>query len=257
MRALTMTLALLTPALALAGWGQVEGDGELQTQVREASGFTGIELEAPLDVFIREGEFSVKITLDGNLQALVKTRVVGDTLEIATEESIRPDRKARIDITLPELRAVAIHASGDVDARGMNAASEVKVTIHGSGNVVFDGRPVRFHTSIHGSGDVTARLEKAVERAEIAIHGSGDVRLAGPGTERLAVSIHGSGDVDVRGLKARNGSYSINGSGNIATELDGGQAQFAVNGSGDIEWSGDAEVRARVVSGSGSIRRVR
>lgn len=253
MRALTTMVAILSPALALAGWTPVEGNGQVETQTRALRGFSELELDAPVDVFVQQGDFSVKVTIDSNLQPLLETRVEGARLKISVKERIRPDRRARIELTLPELRAVDLNASGDLEARGMTAADRISIGIHGSGDVHFEGTPSTFELGVHGSGEVEAEFRRALRNAKVAIHGSGDVQLRGPTTERLAISIHGSGDVDARKLPAGESVVSVNGSGSVRTTVDG-KGVFAVNGSGDIEWSGEAAIR-KAISGSGTIRR--
>lgn len=237
MRALALlALSLLaSPAAAHGGWGRgIAGDGKPTTERREVPPFEAVRLEAPVDVSVAVGpDASVAVTIDGNLQAHLETRVERGTLVIDLREAVRPRREARVEISVPALRRFEVAGSGDAVVTG------------GSGPI---------ELSVEGSGDLAWRGEATTLRAEL--EGSGDIRLEGR-ADSLVADVEGSGDVDARGLAAADVRARVEGSGDMELRVAGGRLDAAVEGSGDIRWRGEARQEQIVVRGSGDVRRAR
>lgn len=209
------------------------GDGDAVTQTRTLPAFRRVELSTALDLEVTEGPAqSVAVTIDGDLQPLVETRVEGDKLVVGSRTSLHPRGAGRVTVTVPVLEALDLEGSGNVRVAGADAPRDVRLGLEGSGNLSWTGK---------------------AGKLRLGLSGSGDVRLSGA-AERLEVAITGSGDVDADGLRARDAALSIAGSGDIRAALDGGGLSAAIDGSGDISWSGTGQVVAAAVSGSGAIR---
>ena len=239
--ALSLSLSLLPLAAAHAGpssWfgGQVEGDGHLKTEERRLPAFQKVKLRTSVDVVITEGPTAqTRVTVDGNLQPLLTTKVEGDTLVISTEgNGIDESRGSKVELVMPKLEGVEIHGSGDVRVQRSSAADTLELGIHGSGDLSFRG----------SARSVTARIQ-----------GSGDMRLGGGKAEQLAVEIHGSGNVSAKELPTRSATVSINGSGDAELTATGGELAFEIRGSGDVTWYGEGQVRRSEIRGSGAISR--
>jgi hypothetical protein len=231
----TAFIAALAAALPGAGraHSHERGDGNLTTEPRAVTGFTRVVLRTHLDVEVTEGSaFAVEVTIDKNLQPLVRTRVKGDALVIDAEHSFHSHDGGKVKVALPELRGFAIEGSGDVHIAGADKPRDVALTISGSGDMTWTGKAPALKAKIEGSGDM---------------------KLSGS-TGKLSAAIEGSGDLSAKELTAGAASLSIAGSGDIAATLDGGPLTASVDGSGDIEWWGKASVESASVSGSGTIR---
>lgn len=227
LRLVPLFLLVAAPALA----------DDRVSESRSVSGFTRIDLVAPLDVVVRPGKFSVTVNTDRSIAALLRTDVQGDTLRIVLDAhhvNMRGPQKHTIQITMPDFRGVHIQGSGDADISGFTQSGEVQLRIEGSGDIRYAGT----------SGALS-----------VTVQGSGDVVLAEGQTTALNVKIDGSGDLKASGFKSKNVSVSVNGSGDAEVQVTGGAIQLAVNGSGDIRWSGDASAVSAVSHGSGSIRK--
>jgi len=231
--ALALGAALALPTAARAhDPDAAQGDGNKVTERRELPAFVRIELHAPLDVQVTEGQpASVAVSIDGNLQRLVTTEVRGDTLVVETRQGLRWRGPGQVVVSLPELRALVIEGSGDAQVRGARAARDVALRVSGSGDLSWSGE---------------------AGRLEVRIEGSGDVALAGRAAE-LSAQVDGSGDVRGRELTAKSARLQVNGSGDLSATLDGGELRAEVNGSGDLVWYGQAAVRSAKASGSGSV----
>jgi hypothetical protein len=210
----------------------VAGNGEQARVPRPVRGFSRVVLSAPIDARVREGtDYDVVVWIDSNLAGLVMTTVTGDTLVVDTAEPIDPQVQATIDIALPRLDAFTIHGSGDARIAGAPAHPRVRLSIDGSGDLVYSGGADVLQASISGSGD---------------IHLTGAAR-------QVSAEINGSGSIDARAMPADGGRFEINGSGDILANLQGGDVSCEISGSGDIRWLGTARVTSLEVSGSGSV----
>jgi len=222
MRLIPLALAACTVALPALG-----------SESRGVSGFSNIELAAPIDVEVRPGKFQVTLEMDPDIARRLTTDVRGDTLRIALEGwNVHIQGKPRVKVTMPELRAVHIQGSGDADIAGFKDQGKVELRISGSGDVRYAG---------------------SCSGLDVRIEGSGDVVLAEGQAGSLQARIQGSGNVKGRDFKAKNVSVAIEGSGDADIHVAGGALNLAVNGSGDIRWTGEASTVSTATHGSGSI----
>jgi len=203
------------------------------SETRSVSGFTRIDLMAPVDLEVRPGKFGASLEMDPEVASHLTTEVQGDTLRISLDgRNLNFHRKQKVHVTMPEFRGVHIQGSGDADIAGFKDQEKVELHISGSGDVKFSG----------SAGGMAVKIE-----------GSGDVVLAQGQAGSLQAGIHGSGNLKASDFKARNVSVAIEGSGDADIRVAGGALKLSVNGSGDIRWSGEASAVSAATHGSGSI----
>jgi hypothetical protein len=229
--AATLALVLALPVTASA-WGSGEkGNGNVTTERRDVGGaFDAISLRGSIDARVKVGPaLSVAVTIDQNLQRLVKTRLDGSTLVVEQEQDLRPSKDGFVEVTLPALRAFATSGSGDGRIEG-SKGGDLSLATSGSGDVQWSGE----------AGALS-----------VATQGSGDVHLEGRAGS-LAAATSGSGDISASGLTVRHASAQTSGSGDVSVMMDGGTLQASTSGSGDVTYRGNATVEART-SGSGEV----
>lgn len=203
------------------------------SETRSVSGFTKIDLMAPVDLEVRPGKFGATLDVDPEVSSHLTTEVQGDTLRISLDgQNLDFHRKQKIRVTMPDFRGVHIQGSGDADIAGFKDSEKVDLHISGSGDVKFAGSAGGMAVSIEGSGDVV---------------------LAQGQASSLQAKIHGSGNLKATDFKAKNVSVAIDGSGDADIRVAGGALSLSVNGSGDIRWSGDASAVSAATHGSGTI----
>jgi Putative auto-transporter adhesin, head GIN domain len=229
------------------------GDGHVVTEDRPAAGFTQLDLATsiPVDVH-RAPAFSVAVILDANLQTLLETTVVDDTLSVRQTSPFTPSAGASVEIGMPTLSAAEDSASGDVTVSGFDGAADLALTTSGSGSLSFDGSCGPLDVHVSGSGSMRLTGQGGHLAATVDSSGSLDASglLAGGGAE-VDVDGSGSAKVAVQG----DAVLSTTGSGSIDAELNGGTASFSVSGSGSIVWTGDDAIAQLSRSGSGSVER--
>jgi len=205
----------------------------LASETRSVSGFTKIDLMAPVDLEVRPGKFGATVDVDPEVASHLTTEVQGDTLRISLDgRNLDFHRKQKIHVTMPEFRGVHIQGSGDADIAGFKDSEKVDLHISGSGDVKFAG----------SAGGIA-----------VSIEGSGDVVLAQGQAGSLQAQIQGSGNLKAADFKAKNVSVAIEGSGDADIRVAGGALKLSVNGSGDIRWTGDASAVSAATHGSGTI----
>lgn len=222
------TLALLSclPALSFASSGRV-------TQKREVSGFHRIRIEGAVNALIREGDFSVQISADEDLQPEITTRVDGDTLVIETREHgwhpSHDDISAAI--SLPHFEGVAVNGAGDVQVEGVHAEA-VALDLHGAGNIQFAGQ---------------------ARKVAVALTGTGSVSFQKGRVQTLNVTLSGAGNVKARELVTHDAAVDLRGTGSVELTADGGALALGMHGVGSIRWYGSASAVSSEADGIGTI----
>lgn len=240
----TAALALLTalPAQCLAwewSWGgrSVTASGNVKTETRDVTGFSGISLSLPAKVTIKQGnKEGVIIESDDNFLPLIETVVERGQLRIRpTEKNMSfKGRSMKLNITIDaiNIESLSVSGSGDIVADELNSP--------------------KLRTSIAGSGEVNIKSLTS-DSVKVSIAGSGDLNLGGT-TNELEGSIAGSGSIKADRLKAKNVVVKVAGSGE-ATIWATDTMKLSIAGSGDVKYWGEAKV-TQSVAGSGSIKRL-
>jgi hypothetical protein len=227
-------LLAVTSASATVSCGNrgIDGNGERVDEQRETAAFARIRSDCDLDVQVVQGDQQLlTVSIDSNLQDIVKTHVDGDTLFIDQREDIdRVVDGPHVLVTVPELGAAKLAGSGSMTLALDEPASQVDLYLSGSGSVRFNG--------------TTAALGAFLS-------GSGDIRLAGE-TSDVTMTLSGSGSIRGRDLAASSGVVDLSGSGDVSATIQD-SASVSLSGSGQIDLFGGASVDKRRNTGSGDI----
>jgi hypothetical protein len=236
-------LLLLFPAFVLfsscryIGGERVRGNGNITSEARTVTGFTGVKSYGSFDVYVSSGpQQSVKIEGEENLLPYIETKLEGNILKIDTKEGywLRPRREMKIYVTSPSFNIVRLYGSGNIIGEnqirdpqkielGISGSGDIKVNVNaplvtaeisGSGNTILSGEARNFEGEVAGSGDIRA-MDLKTEETKIEIAGSGNAGVTA--SQKLNVSVAGSGDVKYRGSPQV--SSNIAGSGSV-TKVD-------------------------------------
>jgi putative autotransporter adhesin-like protein len=237
-KSIVLLAALMLSTVTHAQWWgneKVKGNGNMTTETRTTGDYDGIKSAGSMDFILVAGaEGKIKIEGEENLLKHIITEVKNGNLIVKVEKGInlRPSFNKTIKITIPfkDINKVSLAGSGDLWNEDKITATDLDVSLAGSGDIVLNIET----TSVEGS-----------------IAGSGDLTLKG-NTNNLVAKIAGSGDFHGFGLQANNTVVSVAGSGD-AQVVSNETLKARVAGSGDIEYRGKPDKEDTKVSGSGSI----
>jgi len=231
---LTAVLVILCTSCVIDGWDNaVSGDGNVVTEKRDISGFTGVHAGSGVDVILSQGDFKVEVVADANLQEIIRTELEGGNLIIKTKQGIRNAASKKVFVSLPELKRVNISSAGDCSAETPFKCDDLDISVSSAGDL---------------------ELEVYASEINIDISSSGDVKLAGE-TAKLRANLSSAGDLNAFDLLAEVAVVDVSSAGdarvNASKELD-----LSASSAGNIYYTGDAQlVNARTSSAGDIVRR--
>ena len=182
----------------------VDGDGMRVREPRAVSGFENVTARGGLDVTISEGDFSVVVDIDQNLQSYVSTSVRDGTLTIAVDDANIRDKVSgpHVNIQMPALSDVETAGEGGVTVSEFDAEAPISLELTGAGSLSWTGRATDLDAILAGTGDLF--IEGSAESGELVLRGSGTLdardlvcdsaRIALDGTGALSVTVNGRVD---------------------------------------------------------------
>ena len=239
MKKLLFLLCTLISLNSFAIWETIKGNGVMKKETRNASGYTGIQLQGSMNVQIAYGNSNtISVEADENLLPYIETVVENGKLIIRTKNktNLKSNQKLTVYASLTKLTAVELSGSGNITGDGAFSNS---------------GRTA---VRLSGSGNVKLGLDK-VNELEVAISGSGNVALKGNHTNNIEASISGSGNIDCSNLSTNDVFAKVSGSGDIKVYANK-SIVAKVSGSGNIYYKGSASKIISKSSGSGKVIKV-
>lgn len=235
MKIFTSILALLIISSSLNAQifsKKIKGNGELITKTRTVSDFDEIGVAGSFDVKLIKGkEGTITIKADENLIEYIVTEVKNGKLKIKPKKgyNLRSTKGIKITVTFKDLDEVSLAGSGDITSTDVIDASDLKLSLVGSGNI---------------------DLNVSTKNLTSSIAGSGNISLSG-NSDQFTCNIAGSGNINAYDLTATIATAKIAGSGNIKVNaIDEIHAKIA--GSGNIYYKGNPEKNVKS-AGSGSV----
>ena len=221
------------PLSGCCDWG-VEGNGDRVDESREVAAFTRVRSDCELDVQVVQGDTqSLTVSVDSNLQELVRTRVDGDTLYLDLKDKVDEVVPGpHVLITMPELTAAKLAGSGSLTLAFNEPEQPLDLYLSGSGDLSFEGTTAAIGAFLSGSGDL--RLQGETNDVEMKLSGSG--RIAGRKLTASSAAIDLSGSGDVSANVQDSVTVSLSGSGQVDLYGDAALDGYHDTGSGDLVW---------------------
>jgi hypothetical protein len=227
-------ILLLAAVVAESGCMEYEcerGSGNVETITRSIEPFHSLDSRIPGNVFIEQGDSSLKIEAEDNILPLLETNVENGVLVIRAKERICPQKTIKIYAGMEEVRSLSLSGSGDITGTMPISSENLDLTITGSGDIELETNTSSLKSLISGSGDIL--LKGNASSHEIDIEGSGNIDALELRTEVTRVSIRGSGNANV--YADRKLDTNISGSGNVFYEGNPEEFNMQVSGSGEVK----------------------
>jgi hypothetical protein len=212
---------------------------------------TAVELSGPIDLTLTQGQVaSLRVRGEQRSLANIETVQDGRDLHIGTKGMLlNPRHRLQVELVLPSLEELVVNSSGDTKVSGFNG-EHMDLQLHGSGNVMFNGRYRQMSASAHGSGNLNLNAG-STENVELAMVGSGQITASGS-CKVLNAELTGSGDLNARHLAADRVTVNLKGSG-TSHVFAKQSAELTLRGSGDIRVLGNPDQRNVSRTGSGEV----
>jgi hypothetical protein len=147
----------------------VKSTGPTNTIYRDVTGFNCIYIKDKMDLYLTQGpQFEVKVEAGANLQKLIKTELVGETLTVFNYNRCNWVRGykhvIKVYITAPYFKYIKHGGLGVIETTGTITQNEIYLRTENSGDFHLDLNMDNIVCSAHGNGDmyltgVTKRLE--------------------------------------------------------------------------------------------------
>ncbi len=190
--------AIAAGLLILSACSVINGSGHVETETRQVSGFTGIDLAGSGEVTIEQGDAeSLTIEADDNVLPELTSEVSDSVLTLGTKKgsTVRTLNPIRYRVSVKDLTLLSLSGSGSIKAQSIKLGA-LRTDISGSGRVNLGGSADQQDIEVSGSGRYDAAgLPSQTVSAEVS--GSGDVVVTVSGV--LKVDISGSGSVTYSG----------------------------------------------------------
>jgi hypothetical protein len=211
------------------------GKGENVTEVRDLSGFSGIDLGMNANVYyLQDSIYRVEVIAQPNIIGHIETEVQGKVLKIDCRPRLHRCKTISIIIHSPDMDYLHLGGSGNIDAQNPITTQSMEVSLSGSGNI-----------SIYSvtANDLTAKIS-----------GSGNVTIGGGSVSSENFSVSGSGNLDALDLVCDTCVASISGSGNMQIHVIK-HLNVSISGSGSVKYRGYPSVETHI-SGSGNVTHI-
>jgi hypothetical protein len=245
---------LLTATLLFTGcykaWHRVEGNMDVETEIRELPAFEKVSNEGNFDVYIiQDGLSEVEIEAESNLIPLIRTEIEGSTLVIDTKDDLRNNYPMKIYVHTDELNEIRLGGSGILEAQSIQT-DDLEIDLSGSGDMWFSGTCNDVDCNLSGSGNITFE-NLTCDEFEADISGSGEIEVENGTANSGDLTISGSGSIRAYELLLKECHAKISGSGSIYVYVQE-HLYVTISGSGSVYYLGNPIVETNI-SGSGSV----
>lgn len=210
----------------------VRGSGNVTTEERSVSGFTGVALVGigRMEVVVGDTE-SLVIEAEENLLPYLISEVKDGRLivRIANGVNLRPTKPVRYTVTVKSLDNLEVGGSGDVICKSVTATA--------------------FDMAILGSGDIEIGSLQA-DSLDATIGGSGSINVEGA-VQTQTVRILGSGSYKGKDLQSADAKVEVLGSGSVHLWVTD-TLDVNIAASGSVNYYGNPTVH-KTILGSGDV----
>ncbi len=216
--------SIIMLSLSACTISMVTGNGQLETQTRDVSGFTSVLFAGLGDVTIVQGQNEgLTIEAESNIMPLIITTVQNGQLYIGFERQnwqdiVRPTRSIKFTLSVKNLNDIEISGVGSLSANSLSGedmtikvdgaggvtiknltASSLTAIMSGAGNVDVSGKVTSLDATLSGVGNFSCGDLQAVS-AKVNVTGAGGAKVWA--SDSLSVTITGAGSVSYYGSPA-------------------------------------------------------
>jgi hypothetical protein len=194
-----LAIALVCFTFSCEDNDRIVGSNNITTEIRDVSGFTGVEISSALNANVTFGaEFNVTVRANDNVQERVLVRRDGDNLEVKLASGNYREIDVTVNITMPDLENIEVSGASNVDVAGFAAIGDLSVNVSGASNLDFESATAVTDLSAAITGASTASLFSLIAtQADVNITGASTLSLTA--TELISGSLTGASTLRYHG----------------------------------------------------------
>jgi hypothetical protein len=191
--------------------GGVKGNGNVQSQTRDARDFKAVDVNGIFQVeIVAQKDFGVQVEADENLLQFIKTEVNGGVLEISTTKRIKSSSGLKVRISAPDINKLEVSGVAKVSLSDLkNAGLELETS--GASKVNLAGETDKLVIDVSGASNIDAENLKtratsvdASGASKVSVFATESIRTDASGASRITYT---GGAADV--VKKTSGASSV------------------------------------------------
>lgn len=207
------------------------GNGKVEKQEKELSGFSGIDVSSGFNVYLSQSENEkVVVEIDENLQKHVRAEVNSGTLKIDASLRIRKVTKRNVYISSKNIDSITLSGGGSLTGESLIKIDHMYMNISGGGDLEMEINTPKLNFEMSGGGD--AKIRGNIESSSAKMSGGGDL-IFDADCKDLVTSIKGGGHLKAN-INALNLDCSISGGGDGKISGHVKNAKINIKGGGDL-----------------------
>lgn len=231
-----LMLAAAAALLTSSSCKKVIGEGDLQTETRSITDFSGVSASIGGKIIYRiDPVYKVEITAQRNILDVIQATKINGHLLLKVKDGVRikANEEITVNISAPIANYFHLSGTGDLVVAGNVSATDLDMGISGTGNLTVPAVSIagKIKAAISGSGNINV-LAGSAKNEDLKISGSGKLLLENVVAENAKTTISGSGDIKL----------------NVSQSLDA-----TISGSGSVYYRGNPRISTDI-SGSGRVK---
>lgn len=212
------------------------GKGDNVTEIRDISGFTGIDLAMNANVYyVQDSIYRVEVSAQPNIISHIETEVQGAVLTIDCRPALHRHNSIAVIVHSPQMDLLRLGGSGNIYAPFNISSTSLEVSLCGSGDISLQSVT---------ANDLTCQIT-----------GSGNMDVKGGTVSSEELIISGSGSIDVLNVVGDSGNVRISGSGDVDLHVEK-QLYVSISGSGNVRYKSTPAIETHI-SGSGNVTHIK
>jgi hypothetical protein len=210
-----ITIVLVAAVTVVAGCSRpgIKGDGVIKTEDRSITDFSKVAVTGGYKIKWSSGKPALNISADENLLPLIHTVVSGTTLEIDSEENLRPSESITINLLSTSLADMRL--TGGISFKASQiSGQDLKIESTGASDISMDGSITNLEAELTGASKLNAKSLQT-RTATLSLIGASDAQVTV--TDTLKVSVAGAGSVTYYG-NPKSVEKSVAGAGSIRSQ---------------------------------------
>lgn len=213
----------------------ITGSGNLITLEEDFKDFTIVKTGFAFEsVIVRDSEFSIRITIDDNLEEYLNVYKLNNTLYVRMEDNNYQDVELKVEITMPDIEKIDLSGASACTLTGFNLTHDIELLLSGASTL---------------NGNLNT------QNINIELSGASNVLLSGNGTN-LLVDGSGASVIDLGAFKLSENANVILSGASVSTVNLNGTLTAELSGASVLKYYGEPTLGTITLTGASTIQQI-